>query len=113
MNRYWVAYLAGAGLTLTWKYVRYVLQRPIGKSVKQVTLEWMFEPSNANASSWVATVAVVWVVGGIYIDRVAFLFGQELTGVPLHPSVAFFLGVIAEMLAPTAVKWTIKRLFPE
>jgi hypothetical protein len=107
MMSLWVGYLTGAGLALAYKYCRYiVVSRQSGINVRTATLEWLFEPSRDNGVSWVTTVAVVWVLGYMYIGDVL----DMLNWLPTHPSIAFLLGSCTEMIAPTAAKWFINKL---
>lgn len=113
----WVAYLAGALLTLLWKFVVEVRgdmnknSWSIGKAVSN----WFFEDSNDNRVSWFVTVGIVWTLGAIFID----LRGKGgvfsfVDTVPMHNAIAFFLGGTMEMIAPAATKqfmrWILSKL---
>jgi hypothetical protein len=80
-----------------------------GKPTKQIVIEWFFEPSLDNASSWTATIGGVWLLGSIYINRIVSLAG--LTDLPLDTSIAFFLGTIFEVVVPNITKFIVSK-FP-
>lgn len=102
----WIAYLAAALGLLAYKYVRYLYHaRRNGKTGREATLEWLFEPSVDNVVSWLTTIAVVWVVGAVYIDSVV----DYLSWVPRHPALAFLLGILAEKFAPDLAKYFVSR----
>jgi hypothetical protein len=108
----WVSYLLGAGLTLFYKWARYVW---VGCSKKRKTIarasaEWFFEDTVSNSLSWITTVGAVWVFGAAYINRVVWLFGSWPQGIPVDLSIAFFLGSLLEILAPAAVKWVVAQI---
>lgn len=103
----WTAYLAGALLALAYKFCRYLQESKLwGSNLKQATLEWFFEPSQDNAVSWVTTVGAVWVLGYLYVDQATAYFDW----IPIHASVAFLLGTLAEMIAPAFAKWFAARV---
>ena len=103
----WVAYFLGFGLTLLFKWGKAVyLGKKEGKTVKQVSLEWFFEPTLDNGSSWIATIGGVWVVGSIYINQIIDITG--IPNLPVDAGLSFFLGSIFEMLVPNLTKWLVK-----
>ncbi len=95
----WIAYIVAALLVLAWKYTRYLYQNR-DRRRWTVTIEWFFEGSADNAASWVATIGVVWVLGFLYVGRIVIL----IPGLPIHPSIAFLLGALAEFIAPAIAK---------
>ncbi len=109
MNSLWIAYIAAALMVLVYKYERYVYQnrhRPRG----EVTAEWFFENSADNASSWVATIGIVWMLGYLYVGQLVNL----IPNIPVHPSIAFALGGLAEFIAPPVARLitaTVLRFF--
>jgi len=108
----WAAYIFGAVLTLGFKIAHFLYeQNKLKVSFKGALTDFFFGNPQAGTST-VATVGVVWVMGGLYIDRIEFIFGSMLSAVPLHVSIAFFLGSIAEMGASTTVQFTLKKIFP-
>ncbi len=112
----WVWYLTGALLTLLWKLIRYVrAEKKKGVAAHDAVMEWFFEDSTENASSWCTTISLVWVGGAIYItlreNGGIFSFVQV---VPLHNAIAFALGGIMELAAPAIVRnfvsWVISKM---
>lgn len=99
MTSLWIAYIAAALLVLLYKLARYCYQNRT-RQRWQVVTEWFFEPTADNAVSWVATVGVVWTLGYLYVSQVISL----IDGVPVHPSIAFLLGAVAEFVAPPVAK---------
>lgn len=110
----WTAYLGGALLTLGYKYARYLyIGYPRGIGWKKLTLEWFFDPSKQNAVSWVTTVGVVWIIGGLYIDRMDWnVDGNYLKSLPVQSSIAFTLGSMMEYVAPNITKWFVAMPWP-
>lgn len=109
MQSEWTSYIAGAVLTLVYKWARFVYQGcKAGKPVGQATAEWFFEPSAENAVSWTATIGGVWLLGSIYIDHAIEITG--LTDLPVLDSLAFLLGSLMEFTAPAVCKWIVSRL---
>lgn len=110
MNRdVWIAYFLGFGLTLLFKWGKAVyMGAKQNKSIGKTTVEWFFEPSLENASSWTATIGGVWVLGSIYINRIVNVAG--LSSLPVDASIAFFLGTIFEFTVPNLVKWAVAKI---
>lgn len=108
-HRIWLSYFLGFSLTLLFKWAKAVRAgKAQGKTMKQVTLDWFFEPSLENGSSWTATIGGVWVLGSVYINRLVDVVG--LTDLPTHESIAFLLGSIFEVTVPNMVKWMVSKL---
>src|SRR5512139_1954906 len=109
----WIAYCLGAGLTLFYKWGRYVyIQHRTGLPIKQAAWDWFFEESAANYTSWITTVAVVWVGGAVYINKVGvgWFLDKALDVIPMHIAIAFFLGNMMELVAPNVAKWFVGKL---
>jgi hypothetical protein len=105
----WIAYLAGAILTLAYKYFRYLYtSRKSGVPARQATLEWFLEPSRDNAVSWAVTIGAVWLCGSLYIDKAMNITG--LSELPVLDSMAFLLGAMMETTAPAVAKWLASKL---
>jgi hypothetical protein len=105
----WAWWIVGALLTLAWKLARYIYaQKKLGYSLKVSLLEWFFEDSAENAVSWITTIGAVWVLGATYIDRLTIY--EVSVPLPLHNSLAFFLGGLAEFIAPNITKWITRKL---
>jgi hypothetical protein len=106
----WTAYILGALLVLLIKWGKFVYYAALkdNKHIHDATLEWFFEKTFDNITSWITTIAAVWVVGSIYIDRAISVTG--LSDMPVVNSFAFLLGSLMEMTAPAIVKWTLSKL---
>ena len=76
---------------------------------------WFELETFESKTSWLITVAVVWVIGAVYIDRLHFewISNGALSVLPEHVSVAFLLGLIAEMVAPAIGKQIIAKISKE
>lgn len=104
-------YWLGAVLTLITKWWVYVRKgKKLGNTTWGATKEWFFEASTQNAASWVATFAAVWGGGVIYIEQLPFPYLDGLFGLPHHRSIAFLLGSVMELAAPSLVKWLIRKI---
>ena len=109
MYEEWSAYLAGALLTLAWKFARARLNST--QSWREFLIDWFFSPGLDNTVSWVTTVGLVWVIGVMYISRtVVWAPAGYIAGLPLHSSIAFLLGSILEFVAPNATKWAVEKI---
>lgn len=105
----WLAYFAGFALTLALKAGKAVyLGKKQGRKTKDILLEWLFEPSLENASSWTATVGGVWVIGSIYINDIVDIVG--LKDLPLDYGISFFLGTLFEVIVPNITKWIVSHI---
>lgn len=105
----WTAYIIAWILSLAYKWARYVRTgKSLGKSIGCSTGEWFFEASLENGVSWVTTISSVFVVGGIYIDRL--IVGTWFSGIPVHWSIAALLASLTEFWAPDFAKWLLKKV---
>lgn len=108
--QYYLLWFLGTLGTLAYKYVSYVRYgKAKGVSLKTATLDWFFEPSLLNAASWLSTLSASWLCSTVYIEKLEFPFLSLLLSLPLHGSVALFLGICVEMLAPFITKWLVNR----
>jgi hypothetical protein len=110
----WGFYLFGAFLALVWKYASWVYIGVVRNKQRFGTSSraW-FEFVTIDARvSWLATIAGVWVIGTIYIKQIgiSWLFGGVLAGLPVIDSFCFFLGIIAEYIAPALLKWLASKI---
>ncbi len=106
----WFCYVLGAALTLFYKWASYVYARKkSGVGMKQASIEWFFEPSASNVTSWVTTIAIVWLGGTVYIYKVD-LGWAWIQMIPIMAPISFTLGVLMEMCAPAVAKWIMKKL---
>lgn len=107
----WISYFVGALLILSSKLIRYVAGAgKNGKTKKQAILEWFFEDTNSNYSSWITTIGAVWLGGYLYINQVESFLGQALPKIPVAAPVSFVLGCLMEMVAPNIVKLVVSKL---
>jgi hypothetical protein len=105
----WICYLIGAIVTLAWKLSRYVyFEKKSGKPAGQSVIEWFFEKSGDNLVSWGTTIGAVWVIGSVYINQIG-LFDWKIP-LPLDNGIAFFLGALMEMIAPSLAKWLTQKI---
>jgi len=107
----YILWFTGTLSVLLYKYISYITygKKPRTK-IKRATFDWFFEPSLLNAASWLATLSASWLGSAVYIDKVPFPLLFELLG-PLHhhASIALFLGVTTELVAPFVTKWIITK----
>jgi len=119
----WAAYLGAAWLTLGYKFAKYLYDNrklwmaahggaeDTGDVLKpwpmrRAVFQWFFEGSAGNAVSWITTVGVVWVGGYLYLSS------SLMDTLPVHPSIAFLLGSLAEMTAPEVSKYLVGKVVP-
>lgn len=106
----WLSYLAGALLTLLYKWGKYIGEaKKRGLTTKQATQEWFFEASADNVCSWTVTVGIIWIGGSVYISR-ANLGWDWIQNVPIMCSFAFLLGALLELYAPAVARWILNKL---
>lgn len=106
----WLLYILGVLLALGWKYWTYVrVGQKNGKTLRESTLEWFFEKSAENATSWATTFGILWVFGDCYINRVQFL-GDWLQAVPVVKSISFLFGSMTEYVVPNIMKWVVNKI---
>lgn len=111
MITYYFIYFLGAVITLFSKYITYITyQDKEGDSLLKSTMDWFFEPSLNNASSWIATLAGVWLGGAIYIEKIPLPYVDSLFDLPLNYGICFFLGVVMEAVAPFITKFVVNKL---
>lgn len=109
-------YLLGAFLTLGWKLARYVrVEKKKGIPVHDAVAQWFFEDSIENTTSWLTTISLVWCLGAVYVDlrENAGIF-SFMQAIPMHYAIAFALGGIMELAAPSLAKnlvgWIISKM---
>lgn len=108
----WCAYLLAVVLTILIKLLRFMHgEVPANVTFKDSLMNY-FVGSSATALTSVTVVAFELLLGAIYIDHLPIIFGDTVAGLPVHPTLAFFLGSLAETLAPLGVKWISQRIFP-
>jgi hypothetical protein len=106
---FWAWYLFGAALCLAAKLARYWHHgRHMGDGLKAIW-DWFFERSKENAVSWLVTVAVVWAFGAFFFYRVEPPGWNWLETIPLKAPFAFIFGIVAEIGAPNAAKWLMRK----
>ena len=119
----WAAYITAAVLTLVYKFCKYLYDnRRIWMNahgggensgdvlkpwpMRRAVFGWFFEGSADNAVSWITTIGVVWVGGYLYLSS------SLMDSVPVHPSIAFLFGSLAEMTAPEVSKYIASKAVP-
>jgi hypothetical protein len=108
----WCWYLAGAILTLLWKWQRYCYEsRGRGTPYWRASREWFELETVGSQVSWGATVGGVWLLGTVIITKQGadWLAGGVFMDVPVMAPVSFFIGALAEMIVPAAAKWLVAR----
>jgi hypothetical protein len=110
----YIWYLAGALLTLVWKWQRYCYESK-GKGVPfwKASREWFELITFGSRMSWAVTIGIVWVVGSVVVEKsgAAWLFGGSiLVDMPVTPPFLFLIGALAEMLCPAAAKWICSKI---
>lgn len=106
----WIAYGLGAFLTLFYKWGKYVrLRKKAGVEMKDATIEWFFEPSAHNVTSWTTTIGIVWVCGSVYISK--FDIGSDyVKNLAVSVPFSFTLGAVVELFAPRVIRWLVTKL---
>ena len=112
----WFWYLAGAIVTLVWKWQRYCYEQKApsgtsGKTYWQASREWFELETVGSQVSWAATIGGVWLLGTVMITKKGadWLAGGIFLGVPVMAPMSFFIGGIAEMIIPGFTKWIVSK----
>lgn len=114
VTSHWRAYLTGAVLVFALKVVNYQVRyyRNLLPSKKkkpwfwQGILEfgWPKEKKSvkggASSISWVTTIGIVWVLGGVVAHNMDMFLPEALHNLAVHRATAFLFGTLAEMIAP-------------
>ncbi len=106
------AYVIAALLTLGWKIVRCLrYEKTKGVKVKDALMDYFFAPTQDNAVSWVTTLGLIWCIGTMYINRITMSFLPDWADdIPVRVPFAFFIGSLAEWIAPEALKALINAV---
>jgi hypothetical protein len=109
----WGWYLLGAFMALFAKYSTFLfigLSRK-GQKFLPTSKAWFEIVTIDSQVSWLASVAVVWLIGAMYIRQIgiSWLFGGALLGLPVFREMCFLLGVLAEYVAPGFLKWLLVK----
>ena len=120
----WFWYLAGALVTLVWKWQRYCYSmktrpgdgeaqpsRNPPTSFWDSSLEWWKSETLGSQVSWGATIGGVWLLGTVLITKqgAEWLAGGIFLGVPVMAPMSFFVGSLAEMIIPSFAKWIVRK----
>lgn len=107
-------YVGGFFAALIWKYLSWVYVGVIRqkKAFGACSREWLEMKTIDSRVSWLATIALVWVIGTFYIKQIglSWLFGGVLQGIPVCDPMAFLLGVLAEYTAPALLKFIASKI---
>jgi hypothetical protein len=107
----WACYTLGIVLTLGYKWMKYVKQRQkSGVSIKDATIEWFFEPSADNVTSWTVTIGLLWTFGTVYIFHIDIGFGDWFQKLPVMAPLSFLFGALLELYAPAAARWVMSKM---
>lgn len=104
MNRYWLWYFVGVALPYFIKLGNYLLRKTADHTVSlwRIIAEYMVGDVQVATTS-VMTLGAEWVLGAIYVDKLPMPF-MEVLDLPLHVASCFFLGAIAELIAPLIIR---------
>lgn len=110
----WMAFIFAVLLTNLIKIARQMREQAPDKhrSFLEAVGDFFVGDSKATISS-ITVIAVEWILGAVYIDRLGFGEASWLMSIPQHPAIACLLGSLAEGVAPLLVKPMVKRLFPD
>lgn len=108
----WVAYLSAVLLVIQVKLMRWMHNENPDNVTFQKSLENYFVGGTATQVTSVSVLGFELVLGAVVCDKLA-VFGAFATSLPQHWALAFFIGSLAEGLAPIGINWITKRLFPE
>ena len=96
----WISYIAGAVIALAYKIGQHFYN-------KKGSIWGFFFNSTQNSITTVTTFGVAWFMGAMYLGLAGDWGFPEL---PQHPSLAFVLGSLAEVIAPKVVNQIQERI---
>ena len=111
MNHLWYFYLSTALITLLITLNKFMKKQAIANPYWESVWEFFTGTVLAEVTT-VGTFCVVWLVGAMYIGKLTFLIGNQLTGLPDHPAIACLLGFLGEYFTPRAIRWVGNLIFP-
>ncbi len=106
----WFFYFLGFIGTLAWKWQRYCYEgKGAGVPFWQSSRKWFEITSFESKVSWFATIAVVWIIGSIYIGEINLKpllqdLGIQIPEIPVNRPTSLLIGVLAEFGAPAIAK---------
>jgi len=113
MAAQWFWYLAGAFVTLLWKWQRYCYEaKGRGIPFARATRQWLEVETLGSKVSWGATIGGVWLLGTVIITKQGadWLAGGIFLNVPVMAPMSFFIGSLAEMIIPSVTKWLLAKI---
>lgn len=102
MSVLWYVFLSTAVVTHLIKLAVYMKRQQPG-SLRDELLDYYLGGTEA-AITTVGTVGIVWVLGSVYIDKLAVSYLNVVINLPLHPALAFLLGFMGEFFGPKIIK---------
>lgn len=111
MKWQWFWYLAGAIVTLIWKWQRHCYANRSTVGFWRASREWFELETLGSQVSWGATIGGVWLIGTTLIEKTgaAWLAGGIFMDVPVYAPLCFFIGSITEMIIPAFTKWIVGK----
>jgi hypothetical protein len=112
MNYIWYFYLTSAAITHLIGLAVYMKGKPPGSwsFLKEAWHYYTEGPEAALVS--IGTFSIVWVLGSIYIDKLAVSYFGILIALPCHPAIAVLLGFMGEFFGPRIIKVVYKWFVP-
>jgi hypothetical protein len=108
----WGAYIVAILLTILVKLLRWMHnENPANVSFKASLFNY-FIGGQATSLTSITVLGFELLLGAVYCDHLSVVFGSYLESLPTHPALAFFLGSIAETLAPIGVRFVSNKIFP-
>jgi hypothetical protein len=107
----WTAYLSAVALTVMVKLLRYMHSQSPADGTLKASLQDYFVGSQSTTITSISVVGFELLLGAVVCDQLP-VFGDTAASLPQHWALAFFIGSLAEGLAPLGISWVSKRLFP-
>lgn len=107
----WGAYLSAVLLTIMVKLLRFMHQENPTHVTFRASLDNYFVGSTSTTITSVSVIGFELLLGAVVCDRLP-VFGDTAASLPQHWALSFFIGSLAEGLAPLGIGWVSKRLFP-
>jgi hypothetical protein len=102
MSIFWYILLSSAVVTHLIKLAAYMKRQQPGPLLEELFNYYL--GGTEAAITTVGTVGIVWVLGSVYIDKLAVSYLNVVINLPLHPSLAFLLGFMGEFFGPKIIK---------
>jgi len=112
MSRHWILYIVGIALPFIIKYGNHMLQEnPQRFGLLVSTVRFLFADVPTSMKT-ITNLAAEWVIGAIYMGELALPFA-DLSGLPKHVALSFFLGFTAEtLIVPPFISFMMRRFGP-